>query len=73
MKTRSFDFSGMDSDEIGYYLGGLIADLINPLIGVTFLVKTGVVLNHLAENHAIDSSNSDIVSDNLFQCLDYLD
>lgn len=69
----TFDFSDMSSEEIAYYLGQLTGELVNPIIGVSLVIKTGLILNDIAESHAIDSSDSDLVSDNLFECLDYLD
>lgn len=69
----TFDFSDMTSDEVAYYLGRLTGEIVYPLIGTTVLIKTGVILNHVAETHSIDTTDSEVVSDNLFKCLEYLD
>lgn len=44
-----------------------------PTVGVLVLGFSKSAIESVAKNHAIDSSNVDEVSENLFDCLEYID
>lgn len=63
----------LNSTIIAYKIGEIAADFIMISIGGQTGLKLYAGLNSVAKLHKIASDDSDIVFENLFQCLPYLE
>lgn len=57
----------------GYVAGRLFTRIVKFYLTGKFVNATSSKVAKLAKDHKIDSNNTEIVTENLFDCLEYLD
>ena len=68
--------AGKAGDIVGTVVGeivNILEDASGPITVVTGACIAVRYVKRVAIRHAIDSSDDDVVSENLFNCLDYID
>ena len=57
----------------GYYTGRVVTRVMKFYLAGKVLKKTFKKVDKIAKNHRIDSTDPGVVSENIFECLEYLD
>jgi len=57
----------------GYVTGRFVTRIVKFYLAGKFINAIGSKATRLAKDHKIDSKNAEVVSENLFDCIEYLD
>ena len=63
----------ISSYEAGYYAGRCFTKLVKFYLSSKFVESTISKAGEIAKYHKIDSKNAEVVTENIFECLQYLD
>jgi hypothetical protein len=63
----------LTSYQAGYYTGRLVTKIVKTYFGIKLVKSTISKTIQFSKNHKIDSKNVEVVTENIFQCLQYLD
>ena len=63
----------MDPFLLGYYIGEIICDVVIVSTGTGSVVVGYTTLKSIAKAHALADKSAEAISENLFDCLEFLD
>ena len=59
--------------QAGYYTGRAVTKIVKFYVSMKVFEKTVKTVDQISKTHSIDSKNPAVVTQNIFDCLEYLD
>lgn len=63
----------VSSYQVGYFAGRTFTKIAKVHSSTKVINSAYLKLNKISKHHKIDSKNTEVVAENLFKCLEYLD